>query len=144
MVERGRPVPDPHSPFLRNILQNEIEQLHDRFIVRKRSEVPRNLYTEFIERLNGVGGANHSSSFRRIIEERPQVRPVITRGAANDGILLNPGLQKSSSAASASSSVHHLTLLPAHIHQRLAHFVQNSELHLGVRADRLDGLDKSR
>lgn len=81
------PVPDGHGPLLGRCFDSQVHHLQGRGIVRKDLPVLDSLADHAIQRFDGVGGVDHLADIIRVIEQRDEIRPVLTPGNSGDIIL---------------------------------------------------------
>lgn len=78
-----------HHPFLADVVQRQVKQIQQRFIVWERSPILGNLAQAHVHRFNRIGGVGHFPDFRWVNEERDDAWPVALLGL-NDGCEARP------------------------------------------------------
>src|SRR5436190_660658 len=90
LVQRLLPVLDWHRPFSLDVFQGQVEQLEDRFIVRKEAPIFDDLAQRVVQRFNRVGRVDHPPDLCRELEERNDARPMIPPTAPDHWIAAAP------------------------------------------------------
>lgn len=58
LVQCRFPAPDLQGPFLREIVQGQVEKFVHRLVIGERSPVPGHLSQRQVQRFNGIGGVD--------------------------------------------------------------------------------------